>query len=337
MLGEDLIAWRDSNGEAGLHRRTTARTAARRCSSAATKRPACAASTTAGSSTPTGNCIDMPNEPAGVRLQEQGQGDRLPGAEPAASLDLHGPATRTTRPGCPSGSGARFPRTSSSTRTSRSTSATACRRSRASSTPPTSTSCTRASIRRRAKLRPVRAPTERARLEIIDTNYGVMYGARRSEEDGDTTTGARPSSCSRSTACSRAAARTARCRSRSTCRSTTSTRCTGACGGTRASRWPRFGKPRPAEAQRHGHADRRRRPDEAAPDRQVLRRLVAGGLHGKRLPDEPGGQEDQELHRHPQRAPAGRRGHHQHGPDHGSHPGAPRARRTRRSSACDAA
>src|ERR687886_341319 len=30
------------------------------------------------------------------------------------------------------------------------------------------------------------APDRRARLEIIDTNYGVMYGARRNEEDGDT-------------------------------------------------------------------------------------------------------------------------------------------------------
>ena len=43
--------------------RTTARTAARRCSSAATKRPACAASTTAGSSTSTATASTCPTSP----------------------------------------------------------------------------------------------------------------------------------------------------------------------------------------------------------------------------------------------------------------------------------
>ena len=49
----------------------TARTAARPCSSAATKRAACAASTTAGSSTSTGNCVDMPNEPAESNFKDK--------------------------------------------------------------------------------------------------------------------------------------------------------------------------------------------------------------------------------------------------------------------------
>ena len=98
LLGEQLIALPRHQRQGRPARRTTARTAARRCSSAATKRPACAASTTAGSSTSTGNCIDMPNEPAESRLQDQGQGRRVP--VPGARrhrLGLHGPAHRRRR------------------------------------------------------------------------------------------------------------------------------------------------------------------------------------------------------------------------------------------------
>ena len=58
--------------------RTPARTAAPRCSSVATRRTACAASTTAGSSTSHGACVDMPSEPAESQLQEQGAHARLP-------------------------------------------------------------------------------------------------------------------------------------------------------------------------------------------------------------------------------------------------------------------
>ena len=62
LLGENLIAFRDSSGTSGCSA-TTARTAAPRCSSGATRRTGCAASITAGSSTGTGRCMDMPNEP----------------------------------------------------------------------------------------------------------------------------------------------------------------------------------------------------------------------------------------------------------------------------------
>ena len=63
LLGEDLIAFRDTNGEVGLvaenlppPRRLAVLRAQRRSR-------ACAASTTAGSSTSTGDCVDMPSEP----------------------------------------------------------------------------------------------------------------------------------------------------------------------------------------------------------------------------------------------------------------------------------
>ena len=52
LLGETLIAYRDTTGRVGLID-AYSRTGARRCSSAATRNAACAASITAGSSTPT--------------------------------------------------------------------------------------------------------------------------------------------------------------------------------------------------------------------------------------------------------------------------------------------
>ena len=82
------------------------------------------------------------------------------------------------------------------------------------------------------------APDRRARLEIVDTNYGVMYGARRSRRSRRRVLLAHhavPLPDLRHVP-GRRRGRHA-CRSRSTCRSTTSTRCTGACGGIRASRW----------------------------------------------------------------------------------------------------
>ena len=64
LLGEELIAFRDTDGRVGLRRRRAARTAAPTSSSAATRSAACAASTTAGSSTSTGDCVDMPTDAA---------------------------------------------------------------------------------------------------------------------------------------------------------------------------------------------------------------------------------------------------------------------------------
>ena len=93
MLGEDLIAFRQTDGHVGLVGEPTARTAAPRCSSAATRRTGCAASTTAGSSTSTGHCVDMPNEPAesNFKSKVQHHGLSVPRAQ-RRHLGLHGPA-----------------------------------------------------------------------------------------------------------------------------------------------------------------------------------------------------------------------------------------------------
>ena len=61
LLGEKLIAFRDTTGRIGLMAHIV-RTAARRCFSVATKKTDCGASITAGSLT-SGDCLDMPNEP----------------------------------------------------------------------------------------------------------------------------------------------------------------------------------------------------------------------------------------------------------------------------------
>ena len=53
LLGEDLVAFRDTRGPDRPASTSSARTAAPRSSSAATRSAACAASTTAGSSTST--------------------------------------------------------------------------------------------------------------------------------------------------------------------------------------------------------------------------------------------------------------------------------------------
>ena len=62
---------------------------------------------------------------------------------------------------------------------------------------------------------------------------------------------------------------------------------------------------------------------------QVLRQLVVGNQPGDGLPHGPLGQEEPELHRHTQRSTAGRRAGVEHGPRHGPHQGAPRHRRCR--------
>ena len=51
------------------HATRSARTAAHRCSSAATRNAGCAAPITAGNSTSRARCVDMPSEPAGTPLQ----------------------------------------------------------------------------------------------------------------------------------------------------------------------------------------------------------------------------------------------------------------------------
>ena len=93
LLGENLVMFRDTQRRMWAASRRPARTAAPRCSSAATKKPACAASTTAGSSTSTGACVDMPSEPAESNFKNKVARQRLPGPRRQPhGLGLHGPA-----------------------------------------------------------------------------------------------------------------------------------------------------------------------------------------------------------------------------------------------------
>ncbi|TME32984.1 MAG: Rieske 2Fe-2S domain-containing protein [Chloroflexi bacterium] len=238
LLGEDLIAWRDTNGTPGFianncpHRGASLffgrnEEAGIRCVHHGWKFDT------------SGQCVDMPNEspPSRTSRPESRQ------SSTAARMLVESPGstwvrTRLNLQGYPSGSGARSPRTSSSTPTRRSTSATSCRPSKASWTPRTCTSCTPGSIRKRRRatgcMRQIGARTWRSWTPTTASCTRRAVTTRTPKR----TTGAPPNSCSRSTACSPAAVRTARSRCRCMCRSTTCIRCTGACGGTPASRWP---------------------------------------------------------------------------------------------------
>ncbi len=63
LLSERLVAFRDSRGTLWADRRVLSRIAALRCGSAATRSAGCAVRITAGNSTLTGQCIEVPSEP----------------------------------------------------------------------------------------------------------------------------------------------------------------------------------------------------------------------------------------------------------------------------------
>ena len=84
LLGEDLVAFRDTNGRLGIleahcpHRRTHA------VLSAATRNAGCAACTTAGSSTSTATASTCPSEPDGDSFKEKVQLVAYPAPSAAA-------------------------------------------------------------------------------------------------------------------------------------------------------------------------------------------------------------------------------------------------------------
>ena len=182
------------------HRRTPARTAAPRCSSAATRKKACAASTTAGSSTSTGACVDMPSEPAESNFKNKVRTTRLPVHERSGVVwVLHGPAR-----GAAAAARARGQRWSTAQRRRTLTlmEATGCRPSRATSTRCTWASCTSAPSRPKTSIPGsydyYTVKDRTPQYAVMETEVGTTYGAYRPAEE-DTTTGASPTSCSRST------------------------------------------------------------------------------------------------------------------------------------------
>ena len=147
LLGEDLLAWRDSNGKPGFIQENCPHRGASlfygrneecglRCVYHGWKWDA------------DGQLHRHAQRAGREQFQGQDQGAELQGGRLGRHrLDLHGPGPGRPARCCPSGNGPWCPRTRLCTRTRPSTSAITCRRSRVSSIPPTSTSCIRASIR----------------------------------------------------------------------------------------------------------------------------------------------------------------------------------------------
>ena len=134
-----------------------------------------------------GNCVDMPNEPAESDFKEKVKATAYPDRERGGVVWAYmGP--REKPPPLPDlgAEHAARKRVAASTRSS--ASATGCRRSKATSTHRTSASCT--SARRKPEDAPPgtfqhyvlkdRAP----RYEVVDTDYGAMYGAYRPAQPG---------------------------------------------------------------------------------------------------------------------------------------------------------
>ena len=92
LLGEDLVIFRDTDGRVGLlDRHCAAPPRLARCSGA-TRNADCAACTTAGSSTSTGNVLEMSSETGGQPDEGQGPAQGLSDARVGRRrLDLHGP------------------------------------------------------------------------------------------------------------------------------------------------------------------------------------------------------------------------------------------------------
>ena len=114
LLGEQLIGFRDTSGRPGLISNLCP-TAERASSSVGTRRTEFAASTTAGSSTAEGNCVDMPNEPAESNFKSRVRATAYPVVERAGIIWTYmGP--RETPPPLPEIEAATFPRASSECR-----------------------------------------------------------------------------------------------------------------------------------------------------------------------------------------------------------------------------
>ena len=188
LLGENLIAFRDHLRHRRPRRQLLPPTVAPASSSAAMRSPAFDAFTTAGSSTSAANCVDMPSEARRVQFQGQGKAHCLPVRRAQRRhLDLHGPPARSSRP-CRTSSPTCAP-TASTPSPPSSASATGLQGPRgATSTPPTSASCTSAA--------PTPTPSSPApstttpstsvhpRYNVKEMDYGVMYAAYRPAEEG---------------------------------------------------------------------------------------------------------------------------------------------------------
>ena len=198
LLGEDLIAFRDSDGKVGLvdaycpHRRAPMffgrnEECGLRCVYHGWKFDA------------DGTCVDMPSEPPTRSMKNEGHDRSLSdGRARRRRLGLHGPEgarcrRRPTTNGC-----ARPRRIATSRRRSRI--ATGCRRSKAGSTPRTRRSCTTTTSATSTLLR---KRDGAPRLEVEPTDYGYYYVSTRKPASPTSTTCASTTTSCRRSRCAR--------------------------------------------------------------------------------------------------------------------------------------
>ena len=156
----------------------TARTAAPRCSSAATRNAACAASTTAGSSTSTGALRRHAQRAGGEQLQGQGPADAptLRGAR-RRRLGLHGPARASAAAARP-GVDARAGRATATSPRPRGVQLAAGARGRRRHLALSFLHHDRSRLRPQATLA-YRGRAGAPRLEVLTTDYGFTYASIR--------------------------------------------------------------------------------------------------------------------------------------------------------------
>src|SRR5215813_5515282 len=185
LLGENLIAFRDTNGEVGLlaencpHRGASLffgrnEECGLRCVYHGWKFDS------------SGQCVDMPNEPAESDFKTKVRAVCYRGADAGGITWIYMGPAQTNPPGLPQWEWCQVPE------------------NQLQPSPKAVYNCNYMQALEgeldtthvyflHSRLDPgsapgygLYAPDRRARLEIVDTNYGVMYAARRAEEDGDT-------------------------------------------------------------------------------------------------------------------------------------------------------
>ena len=135
-----------------------------------------------------GTCVDMPSEPPESDFKDRLTIKAYPTYEVGGLVWVYmgPPDKQPARP--PLLEWTELPASSAACRSSGSTKTTTCRASRATSTPPTSASCTRTigpsrrcpdTTARSARGNLFRVADSHPRLTAMDTDYGMVYGGRR--------------------------------------------------------------------------------------------------------------------------------------------------------------
>jgi nitrite reductase/ring-hydroxylating ferredoxin subunit len=184
LLGEDLIAWRDSNGKPGF---IAANCPHRGASLFFGRNEECGLRCVyhGWKFDTAGNCVDMPNEPAESDFKHKVKATAYAAADQGGITWIYMGPRQDDPPGLPQWEWCTLPEN----QLQHSHKAVyECNYAQALEGELDTTHV----YFLHSRLDPGGAPgyglhvaDKRARLEIVDTNYGVMYGARRTEEDGE--------------------------------------------------------------------------------------------------------------------------------------------------------